>query len=156
MNRFSSRSILLLPLGVFCWAVWPEAQAQVARSLPRQEPVAETRLLMDGLAQANFRGLNQNLRAKPGDVESWIFIRGQALLLAETGNLLMLRPPRSAGQEAWLEHSGELRAAAAKLARAAADQDYDRCRIGLAELANSCNRCHQKFRVTIRIPLKDQ
>lgn len=155
MNRLSSRSILLLSLGLVCWVVWPEARAQVARTLPRPEPMAETRLLMDGLAQANFRGLNQNLRQQPGDVESWVFIRGQALLLAETANLLMLRPPRTAGQEAWLEHAGELRTAAVRLARAAADQDYGRCRTGLAELANSCNRCHQKFRVTTRIPLKE-
>lgn len=148
---------VLVALGWFAVAAesLPESRAQLPRAVPRQEPIAETRLLMDGLAQANFRGLNQNLRQKPGDVEAWVYIRGQALLLAETGNLLMLRPPRSGGQEAWLEHAGELRAAATRLARSAADQDYDRCRSGLAELANTCNRCHAKFRVNTRIPLKD-
>ncbi|MBL8794485.1 MAG: cytochrome c [Planctomycetia bacterium] len=156
MKRPTHRSIGLLALGIVGWAVWPEAQAQVTRLLPRPEPVAETSLLMEGLAQANFRGLNQNLRQQPGDVESWVFIRGQALLVAETGNLLMVRPPRSGGQDAWLEHAAEMRAAATRLARAAAAEDYARSRQGLAELANTCNRCHQKFRITVRIPLKDQ
>ena len=34
------------------------------------------------------------LSQKPADVQSWTFARGQALLIAETGNLLMLRPPK--------------------------------------------------------------
>ena len=33
-----------------------------ARSRPRLEAVAETKLLMEGLLQANFRGLERNLR----------------------------------------------------------------------------------------------
>src|SRR5262249_47946383 len=63
---------------------------------PKLEAVAETRLLMEGMAQPNLRGLDRLLsKEKPGGDEAWKFARGQALLLAETGNLLMLRPPRN-------------------------------------------------------------
>ena len=55
---------------------------------------------MEGLANPNLRGLGKILAEKPADAEAWGFARGQALLVAETGNLLLMRPPRSeAGKE---------------------------------------------------------
>jgi hypothetical protein len=123
-----------------------------SRPAPRLEPVADTRLLMEGLNQANFQGLERLLQQKPAGVEAWAFARGQALLIAETGNLLMLRPPRnSAGRIAWMDRAVDLRITATRLARAAADRDYAQCRAGLVELATTCNRCHQSFRVPARI-----
>ena len=65
--------------------------------MPKFEVIAETSLLMDGLNQSNYRSLEKLLKQKPADAETWTFIRGQALLIAETGNLLLLRPPRSGG-----------------------------------------------------------
>ena len=134
----------------------PVAQSQpgagVAKPSPRPEPVAETKLLMEGLAGTNLRGLATLLRDKPAEAEAWKFARGQALLLAETGNLLLIRPPRATeSQEAWRNHAGDLRDSAAALARAAAAADYARARVGLANVANACNRCHQAFRVPHRI-----
>src|SRR5258708_2326017 len=75
-------------------AVPQATQRPVNKPAPRLEPVAETRLLMEGLNQANFRGLERLLRQKPAEAEAWSFARGQALLIAETGNLLLIRPPR--------------------------------------------------------------
>jgi len=118
---------------------------------PKPEPVAETRLLMEGLLEANFRGLRKNLRQPPTDQETWTFLRGQALLIAETGNLLMLRPPRSDGQEEWLTSAATLREKATILAKAAAARDTDRARRSLALLAGTCNRCHQTFRVKVQV-----
>ena len=45
----------------------------------------------------------------------------------------------------------ELRERAARLAQGASARDLDRCRQSLAELAGTCNRCHQSFRVPVRI-----
>ena len=144
-----SRIILLCALCASLLVAAP-ASSQLRRRQPKQEPVAETRLLMEGLNQANFRGLERLLKDKPADVEAWTFARGQALLIAETGNLLMLRPPRR-GQEAWMGQAAELREAAAALARAAAKRDYDRSRNAFRDLAGTCNRCHQSFRVNVRL-----
>ncbi|VTT99901.1 hypothetical protein : Uncharacterized protein OS=Blastopirellula marina DSM 3645 GN=DSM3645_10037 PE=4 SV=1: Cytochrom_C_2 [Gemmataceae bacterium] len=118
---------------------------------PTPEPVAETKLLMNGLAAANLRGLGRTLRDKPTEAEAWAFARGQALLIAESGNLLMLRPPKTNGRDDWLGYSGDLRDAGDKLARAAAAKDYAKARAGLAALANVCNRCHQTFQVATRV-----
>ncbi len=121
------------------------------RVTPKLEPVAETRLLMEGLAHANFRGVERLLRAKPANVQTWTFIRGQALLIAETGNLLMLRPPRSQGQPAWFERAMEMRKTATDLGRAAAARNFALSRTTFVNLANACNRCHQTFRIPVEI-----
>jgi hypothetical protein len=123
---------------------------------PTLEPIAETRLLMDGLARANFRGLTRSLKERPADADAWTVTRGQALLLAETGNLLMLRPPRNDGQAEWMERAEGLRTSAARLARLAGQKNYEGCRNGLAEVAAACNRCHRSFRVAERVTPADE
>lgn len=140
-------------LGAGCLLA-PVAQSQPAKAKtsPKLEPVAETKLLMNGLADPNFKGLGKLLKEKPKDAEAWAFARGRALLVAETGNLLMLRPPKTReAQDNWMAHSTELREAASAVARAAAAEDYLKSRVALAALANSCNRCHRAFRVAARV-----
>jgi hypothetical protein len=119
--------------------------------VPKLEPVAETRLLMEGLAHANFRGIERHLTPKPADAEAWTFARGQALLIAETANLLMLRPPKNKGETVWFERTMDLRNKAMSLSQQLAKKDLQRSRVGLQQLADSCNRCHQSFRVPIDI-----
>lgn len=121
------------------------------RFTPRLEAVAETRLLMEGLASSNFRGLENALKQKPESVENWVFARGQALLIAETGNLLLLRPPKNQGRDTWLLRATELREGATALARTIARRDLEGSRTALTNLANTCNRCHQGFQVTVRV-----
>jgi cytochrome c556 len=144
--RLTAAALLFLAL-----ALGLGAQTQVP-VLPRLEPVAETHLIMEGLANPNFRGLERNLKEKPTDHQAWVFTRGQALLLAETANLLMLRPPKaSQAQPVWFQRAVELRRNATDLAQALAKRDYAASRASLVEVANSCNRCHQSFRVAVEI-----
>ncbi len=126
-------------------------QGQASKFSPKLEAVAETKLLMEGINQTNYRGLERLLQQRPTDDDTWRFVRGQALLIAEGGNLLMLRPPRSGGQEDWMRRSTELRETAATLARLAGAQDFERSRAAFGDVANACNRCHQTFRVPTRI-----
>jgi cytochrome c556 len=66
--------------------------------------------------------------------------------------LLLLRPPKAnASQDAWLTNAADLRDNATALARAAATKDYLQARASLAAVANTCNRCHQSFRVGMRV-----
>jgi len=155
-KRCTVRRVFLLAAAAGLALAGPAApQAQVA-SAPRPQAVAETRLLMEAINLPNFKGLESLLGKKPADVEAWAFARGQALLIAENGNLLMLRPPRGQGRQAWLDRAAELRDAATDLARAAASRDYPRSRAGLTALAKTCNRCHQTFRVAERVtPFKE-
>jgi hypothetical protein len=106
---------------------------------------------MEGLAHSNFRGLERLLQERPSEVKGWTFARGQALLIAETANLLLMRPPKSSGQALWFERAVELRTGAQQLAKTLASQDYEKSRAGLVSLSNSCNRCHKAFRVPVDI-----
>ncbi len=106
---------------------------------------------MEGLAHANFRGLERNLLKNPIDDQSWVFARGQALLIAETANLLMLRPPKMQGQAAWFAHTMNMRTQAKLLAETLAKKDVEQAKAGMAILAGSCNRCHQTFRIKVEI-----
>ena len=132
-------------------AVIPGLGQNTGKVVPKLEPVAETRLLMEAIAHANFRGLERNLTKKPMDDQAWVFARGQALLIAETGNLLMLRPPKNPGETAWMERSMDMRSQAMQLAQHLAKKDLDRSKAGMQQLANSCNRCHQTFKTPIEI-----
>jgi hypothetical protein len=142
-----SLGLLLLGGDVFSQTLVQPGQ----RLTPTLEPVAETKLVMAGLANANFRGLERILRDPPKDDRAWVFARGQALLIAETGNLLMMRPPRNQGEAAWFEKATDLRSKAAQLGKTLALKDFQTSRSEFVNLANSCNRCHQQFRIQVQI-----
>ncbi len=149
----------VLLVGLVLLAFAPQTPSQLPRTeavTPKLEPVAEAKILMQGLSKPNFDGLGKLLRQKPTEDEAWKFARGQGLLIAETGNLLMLRPPQGKqAQDAWLSRSQDLRDAGAKIAKAAGQKDYVAARAGLAKLANVCNKCHETFRVPTRVAPPD-
>lgn len=112
---------------------------------------------MQGINLPNFEGIEKLLKEKPSEADAWKFLRGQALLIAENGNLLMLRPPHNTGEAAWLDRAAALRTSAAKLAGVIAERDFVRSRAGLIDLAGVCNDCHASFRVAKRfLPFKDE
>lgn len=151
-----ARFVLVVTLIALACLFVPGARSQSTvgkgKAAFKLEAVADTKLLMEGLASPNLQGLGKLFRDKPKDAEAWGFARGQALILAETGNLLLLRPPRaSTGEDAWMQQASALRESSANLARAAAAKDYTKSRSALAGVANACNHCHQTFRVPHRI-----
>ncbi|HEY3789481.1 MAG TPA: hypothetical protein VGL71_11535 [Urbifossiella sp.] len=133
--------------------VSPFAQSQPAKSrTPKLEPVADAKLLMNGIADPNFKGLSRMLADKPKDDEAWEFARGRALLIAETGNLLMIRPPKERNaQDLWMTHGMDLRDSAATLAKVVSEKDYVKSRAALAGVANACNRCHKAIGIATRV-----
>ena len=149
------RAALLLALA--CGMTWSAAAQEripapgAKTNPPRLTPVAETKLIMEGVAHANYQGIEKNLKQKPEDAETWKFVRGQALIVAESGNLLLIRPPKNDGQAVWMQRATDLREAAATLAKHAGARDYDRSKAALADVTNTCNRCHQTFRVPVQI-----
>jgi hypothetical protein len=122
------------------------------RFVPKFEALAETKLLMEGLALPNYRAVEKHLQGKgPQDVDTWMFARGQALLIAETGNLLLLRPPRNEGRDTWMRRAMDMRQSAGDLARRLGNRELAGSRTALVDLTTKCNNCHQTFRVPTRI-----
>jgi len=141
--------LVVVPVGSQSPTLAPSPKMKAAP--PRLVAVAETKLLMEGLAHPNFQGMEKILKSDEIDADSWVFARGQALLVAETSNLLMLRPPKNSGQDAWMKASGELRDAASGMAQTLATRDRARSRSALTNLAATCNSCHQTFQVKQKI-----
>lgn len=150
-ERSLLRRSLLLGLGAALLVAGKAEPQQSVRIAPRGEPVAETKLLMQGINMPNFHGLEELLQKKSLDTDAWTFARGQALLIAESGNLLLLRPPRGQGRDAWFDAAADLRLTATRLARATAGRDLNATRTAFAAVAASCNRCHETFRVKVRL-----
>lgn len=134
------------------------ASTQAPRaSRPTLEPIAETKLLMEGLAHPNFKAVDRILKEEPADVETWQLARGQSIIIAETANLLMLRPPKSTqAEQAWMTRSMELRDAGTSLAKSVAAKDVTKSRAALLGVAGACNKCHETFRVEVRIKPTDR
>jgi hypothetical protein len=155
MSKMSGWLRCLLPAALGGLLLAPVAESQGPKPNPKfkptLQPVAETKLLMEGLANPNFRGLEKLLKAEPAGVEAWTFARGQALLLAETANLLMLRPPKGEAQNVWFDRAMTVRTTAAQLAASTAAKDYAKSRTLFLNLAKGCNSCHQSFNVPVQI-----
>jgi hypothetical protein len=156
MNPLLRWSLALI-LGLVClWCSALQSQQQPVQkggaAPPRLEPIAETKLIMEGFAKPNYDGLTKSLAKKPTEQEAWVFIRGQSLLVAESANLLMIRPPRTKQQQDnWMLRATEMRTAAKELGIAAAAKDYASSRTALAKLANQCNRCHADSGIKMRV-----
>ncbi len=147
--RWIAAPILLV--GSLWWAGSTGGQGTPGKFVPKLEAIAETKLIMEGIAHTNYRGLERILNQKPPEEQSWKFARGQALLLAEAANLLMLRPPKNEGTNVWFDQSMKLRTQAKQLAETIVQRDLEKSKAQLVQLAGSCNRCHQTFRVPVEI-----
>ena len=53
--------------------------------------------------------------------------------------------------EIWMDRAAELREQAVRVAQLAAARDLERCQLALIDLAGTCTRCHQSFRVPVQI-----
>ena len=81
----------------------------------------------------------------PTSDKGWVEARGQALVLAEAGNLLMLGS-RVRDNAAWMKMSRALVDAAATAATAAEKKDADALAGAGDTITATCEACHQPYR----------
>ena len=91
-----------------------------------------------------FHELKKSLAAPPKDKRAWVPVKANSLILAENGNLLMLRGPDE-GKAAWNQLSVELRDQGKLLYQAAKKRDFETARRHYEVFVSKCNACHQKF-----------
>ena len=84
-------------------------------------------------------------RAPPKNQVEWIALQNQALMLAESGNLLML-PSRAKDQGNWIKDSKMLVDVGAAAYKAAVAKDLDGIRGLNDQLYAACVTCHQQYR----------
>jgi len=84
-------------------------------------------------------------RDPPKNQREWDQLRGQALMLAESGNLLMMES-RARDQENWIKYSKALIDLGATAFKAAQAKDLDGIRALNDPLNDACVNCHLQYR----------
>ncbi len=85
----------------------------------------------------------------PKTVEEWTAIRNASVLLAESGNLLMMVPRAKDGGD-WMKYSRELIDASEGAIRAAEARDRNRLLDAGGIINDKCMQCHEHYDPTVR------
>jgi len=80
----------------------------------------------------------------PATDDEWAGVRGAAIQLAESGNLLML-PARSSGSAEWIADAQALIEASRQALTAIEAKDKDALFTIGGDIYDACTNCHQKF-----------
>jgi hypothetical protein len=84
-------------------------------------------------------------RNPPKTDKEWTNLQYAALMLAESGNLLMM-PGRARDQERWIQDAKMMVDAGAAAFRAARAKDYDAILALNGQIVDSCTNCHADYR----------
>ncbi|REJ93934.1 MAG: hypothetical protein DWQ34_01435 [Planctomycetota bacterium] len=109
------------------------------------EPVeSDMHEFMEYVFQPTFKRLKPAMAEEPVDNQAWKAIKADALILAEGGNLLLMRQPEEDAAD-WTEHSVQVRQYGGELYRAAKAKDYAKARGHYESMVKNCNACHEQF-----------
>jgi hypothetical protein len=99
---------------------------------------------MEGVFQGPYRRLKAAIANEPKDNAGWKAVRSESLILAEGGNLLLLRKPEKDADK-WAEFSTASRDAGAELFKAAKKKDFTASKKAYETMLTHCNACHKQF-----------
>jgi hypothetical protein len=109
------------------------------------QPVGNMSQLMIGIIYPTSDTIFYVERADPKTDIQWNAIASQALILAESANLLMM-PGRDRQQAEWTQYSKDMREAGLTAYKAAQAHDIEAVKAVNDRLYNSCVECHMKYR----------
>ncbi|MCY4594445.1 MAG: hypothetical protein OXC19_06540 [Bryobacterales bacterium] len=110
---------------------------------PAPRPVATITQLMQAMIIPASNALFNVPRQVPGDDAGWDAVRNQAVILAESGNLLMVGD-RAGDSGVWMETSRALTDAGEAALAAALARDVDAITSVGDQIIDACERCHEK------------
>ena len=113
------------------------------------EPAADT--YWDAVGSVSDRhGITEHA---PKSDEEWAVVRNSAMVIAESGNLLMIAP-RATDRGDWMKFAREMVAAGVKARAAAESRDTKRIFDVGEEVYQTCVNCHAKYIVATSSPAK--
>jgi cytochrome c556 len=112
---------------------------------PSFQPVGTVSQLMVNIIYPTSDAIFYIERTPPKTDVEWKSIRNQALMLAESGNLLMM-PSRAREQGDWIKDSKMLVDVGAAAYKAALAKDMDGIVALNQQLNDACVACHQQYR----------
>jgi hypothetical protein len=99
---------------------------------------------MEYVFEPPYKRLKAALAGETLDKAAFKTVKSDGLILAEGGNLLLMRSPEK-DAAAWKERAIAVREAGAELYRAGKAKDADASRKTFAALLKNCNACHDQF-----------
>lgn len=135
------RTIGLLGITVLCLAAAPLAQGQE----PFQPVGTMSQLMTSMVYPAANDILLAIYRGAPQDAREWTAVERSAVLLAESGNVLMMRG-HAVDQGQWLKNARMMVDAGAAAYKAARAKDATALAAVAEPLNTSCISCHKTYR----------
>jgi hypothetical protein len=118
------------------------------------KPVADVKQLMQGIVDPSADGVWDSVATiftkdgteerRPRTDKEWAAVRGHAMTLAESGNLMMM-PGRAKDGGDWMKFAQELVDTSAVALRAAEAKDVDGLLNVGGEIDEVCEHCHKKY-----------
>jgi len=146
LRFYSFATLLFLVTAGWLWSGSISLQAaSAADNKDAAEPVEpDMHEFMEYVFQPTFKRLKPVMAAAPADNQAWKAIKADSLILAEGGNLLLIRQPKDDAAD-WIKHSVQVRDFGGQLYRAAKAKDYTLARKHYESMVKNCNACHQQF-----------
>ena len=114
-------------------------------NIPPFQPVATINEIMDAITLSYSDALLYIQRNPPKDNKDWETLQMQALMLAESGNLLMIEG-RAKNQGSWMRDARMLVDAGLAAVRATRAKDIQAVLALNDQIVSSCITCHVQFR----------
>lgn len=130
---FFARSTMQLPIVL--------AQLPSPKSQPVESDMHE---FMEYAFQPTYKRLQKSIAVETTDKAVWKAIKADALILAEAGNLLLLRSPKESSA-IWDDLSIAMREDGSMLYHAAKARDFKLAHMHYERMLTKCNACHDKF-----------
>ncbi len=138
-------SAMVLLAGAALAQALPAQQQPAPDSLGGPRPIGTMSELMVHLIYPTSDAIFYILTRTPTTTAEWGALEGQALMLAESANLLMM-PSRARGRDQWIQDAKLMLDVGEAALKAAQDRDVE----ALSELNDplyvSCLTCHEHFR----------
>lgn len=119
-----------------------QSSSQQASQLKPVEP--EPHDFMHYINRPTYQRLKQAIGSEPQNEEGWDSITSNALILAEAGNLLLMRAPEENTGD-WNSHAVALRDSGSSLYEASQSQNFSAARRHYETMISHCNACHDDF-----------
>ena len=134
-----------------------------AATAPPFQPVADTRLLMEAIVDPHADVIWDSVGAEvtvdgteeiqPATPEEWTAVRNSGLILAESGNLLMMMP-RAVDDGDWMKAAQAMIDTGMLAVKAAEARNPDELFDAGGSIYAACTACHEKY--WIDAPLRVQ
>lgn len=122
------------------------APVSAAESQPSGQVAVEESMheFMEYVYQPTYVRLKNTMAGLSGEKPDWKLAKADSLILAESGNLLLLRGPKE-DREMWAQLSIATRDSGKELYQAARAKDATKAKAAYTTLIERCNACHDHF-----------